>query len=141
MVEMKYGMFINQPRTEKGIGNPSKDNNFITNYDENALRRIRSDFKPKASDVHVVTYPKCGTTWTCTIVDHLLKQTTPGIATGFSLNSCPWLDMLAQLENIEELSWKKALDYFETMKSPRVFKSHSTVDLVVHPAATKARII
>ena len=48
-----------------------------------------NDFKPRAGDVIVATYPKCGTTWTQRIVDLLIFQSP---APRPIMETAPWLD-------------------------------------------------
>ena len=51
--------------------------------------RLWGDLKPRADDIIVATYPKCGTTWTQRIVDLLVFQSPE--PRRFGANS-PWLD-------------------------------------------------
>lgn len=47
------------------------------------------DFRPRAGDILVATYPKCGTTWTQRIVDLLIHQSTEARPI---IETYPWLD-------------------------------------------------
>lgn len=70
-------------------------------------------FAPRASDVFVVTYPKCGTTWVTQIV-HALR-TGASMDFGEITEVCPW-DIMACI-------CEQDLDA-DHVASPRVFKSH-----------------
>lgn len=81
-------------------------------HSEASIERGRS-FTPRASDVFVVTYPKCGTTWV-TQICHALR-TNASMEFGEITEVCPW-DILA-------LDCKQDLDA-DHVASPRVWKSH-----------------
>eukprot|EP00729_Bicosta_minor_P028388 gene28388-1037_t len=72
-------------------------------------------FKPRATDVYISTYPKCGTTW--------MQQICHGLRSGGSMDFgevcevVPW-DILA-------LDCKQNLED-EQVCNPRVFKSHES---------------
>lgn len=70
-------------------------------------------FRPRPTDVFVVTYPKCGTTWMTQIVHALRSHASMDF--GEISEVCPW-DILA-------LDCKQDLDA-EHVANPRVFKSH-----------------
>jgi hypothetical protein len=72
-------------------------------------------FRPRPSDVFVVTYPKCGTTWV-TQICHALR-TNANMNFGEITEVCPW-DILAK-------DCKQDLDD-DQVASPRVFKSHES---------------
>ena len=75
--------------------------------------RAGREFKPKPTDVFVVTYPKCGTTWVTQIV-HALR-TRASMDFGEITEVVPW-DILAA-------DCKQDLDAPQVAQ-PRVFKSH-----------------
>src|SRR3954453_6038592 len=71
------------------------------------------DFQPRASDIVVATYPKCGTTWTQRIVDLLIFQTPePRPITSFY----PWLDQ--RFQPIDSV-----IDTLESQRHRRAIKS------------------
>ena len=70
------------------------------------------NFKPRPSDVFIVTYPKCGTTWMSQIC-HMLRG--GGMDFGEITEVCPW-DEKAKMCGQD-------LDA-DQEKSPRIFKSH-----------------
>ncbi|XP_065177504.1 sulfotransferase 1C2-like [Sycon ciliatum] len=70
------------------------------------------DFKTKADDVFIVTYPKSGTTWMQQIVKCLQTKGYPETVEKTVGELNPWF---------EEMEQKDA----DAMTSPRIFKSHS----------------
>ena len=76
-------------------------------------------FKARADDVFVVTPPKCGTTWTQTIVA-LLFSGDPEVETELSVKM-PWLDI--RIREIEGVA-----DRLEAMTHRRSVKSHTPMD-------------
>ena len=86
------------------------------------LRRVAAyargvlEFRPRADDIFVVTYPRSGTTWVQYML-HLL--TRPGQEAPFEHISqvCPWF------ERSLAVGAMRAAD-LEALPSPRVFKSH-----------------
>jgi aryl sulfotransferase len=69
-------------------------------------------FKPRAGDVVVATYPKCGATWTQRIVDMLIHQST---APRNIMELYPWLDATffapveADLANLEAQTHRRSI--------------------------------
>ena len=69
-------------------------------------------FKPRSSDVFIVTYPKCGTTW-MTQICHMLRGGDMNF--GEIIEVCPWDE--------KALTCGQDLDA-DQVKEPRLFKSH-----------------
>ncbi|MEO1428691.1 MAG: sulfotransferase domain-containing protein [Cyanobacteria bacterium J06633_8] len=101
---------------------------FIT---KSGMQNVFNHFVNRDSDIYVTTYPKSGTTWTISIIEHLInKVPQKGISTGAStVEACLWLDRAASGEN-----WRSIFSYLENMKSKRFFKSHACVGLMKQPA-------
>ena len=93
-----------------GLRNQNMESEESKNYGHN--------FKPRPSDVFVVTYPKCGTTW-MTQICHMLR----GGNMDFNeiTEVCPW-DVMA-------LTCGQDLDA-DHVAEPRVFKSHCEQDKI-----------
>lgn len=108
--------------------------NFVAIQNLETFKRVYLDFKSSSSDVFISSYPKSGTTWTIAIVDQIKKnfdedyKIPQGIASGFQRSSVPWIETLALDKDSNE--WKKSLDFFETIKEPRVFKTHSCIGMI-----------
>ncbi|MGB6298975.1 MAG: sulfotransferase domain-containing protein [Rivularia sp. (in: cyanobacteria)] len=107
--------------------------NFITtpSITKNALDNVYNHFLNRDSDIYITTYPKSGTTWTISIIEHLInKVPQKGISIGYSTQECcVWLDRVASREE-----WRLIFSELEEMKSTRFFKSHACVGLIKHPA-------
>ncbi len=101
---------------------------FVT---QNGMQNLFNHFSNRDSDIYIATYPKSGTTWTISIIEHLIsKVPQKGISTGSSLvEACLWLDRAASGEN-----WRSIFSDLEKMKSTRFFKSHASVGLIKQPA-------
>jgi hypothetical protein len=77
--------------------------------------RGRLEFRPRADDVFVATYPRSGTTWMQMI---LYQLTTDGKMDFTHISQvCPWFERSLALGTME------AQD-FESLRSPRIFKTH-----------------
>ena len=111
------------------------------------------EFTPRASDVFIVTYPKCGTTWMTQLchqircVRHARKLGMPASATAAdetSAGECfsmrfgeitevvPW-DILAKDcdQNLDDEQFLRGSEAFaKTPLHPRLFKSHETAAAV-----------
>ncbi|NEQ72736.1 MAG: sulfotransferase domain-containing protein [Okeania sp. SIO2C9] len=102
-----------------------------TTITKNGMENVFNHFVPRDSDIYVATYPKSGTTWTISIMAHLVKKVPEkGISFGLSTEEfSPWLDLAASQEN-----WHSIFSKFEKGTSPRFFKSHASVGLIKQPA-------
>jgi aryl sulfotransferase len=76
-------------------------------------------FQPRATDVFICTYPKCGTTWVTQICHQIRSNGHMDFEEIF--NVCPW-DVMA-LDCGVDLN-------AEQVANPRVFKSHESFSLV-----------
>jgi aryl sulfotransferase len=76
-------------------------------------------FTPRPGDIFVCTPPKCGTTWTQTIVDSLIFQ--DGDSPGPVMDVAPWLD--AEFSPIDEL-----IARLDAQTHRRSIKTHTPAD-------------
>eukprot|EP00999_Lentomonas_sp_LEN2_P002948 NODE_807_length_1181_cov_88.233397_g766_i0.p1 GENE.NODE_807_length_1181_cov_88.233397_g766_i0~~NODE_807_length_1181_cov_88.233397_g766_i0.p1 ORF type:complete len:314 (+),score=46.42 NODE_807_length_1181_cov_88.233397_g766_i0:1-942(+) len=85
-------------------------------------------FQPEENDVFIVTYPKCGTTWTQAIVLHLLHLGEP-IPEGTIDDAIPWIET-------------RAPDYEYPHKFKfRAFKSHLPYDHLPEAIQKQCKLI
>nr|CAH0099007.1 unnamed protein product [Daphnia galeata] len=86
-----------------------------------------SRFQPRSDDVWVVTYPKCGTTWTQELVWMILNNCDPIGSKAPLLIRSPFLEfpyMIPVNTVPQDHTMMLTLDKVEKMPSPRVIKSH-----------------
>ena len=118
-----HAVFLTHHHVKKG------DNaNFI-------YQRIRTHFKCQQNDIYLVTYPKEGTTWTCSILERLNQLEVDGkllendkvkINLGLSKGEiAPWLECLADGED-----YLDNFRFLENKTGQRYIKSHSPITLI-----------
>ena len=91
-------------------------------FDAEWIEKIK-DMKLRPDDVWIVTYPKCGTTWTQQIVRLILNR---GKDDGLNLeNAVPWVEGFCEIPGIR--TYRVDLD---KMSYPRAFKSHFPYELM-----------
>ncbi|XP_046437572.1 sulfotransferase 1B1-like [Daphnia pulex] len=86
-----------------------------------------SRFQPRSDDVWVVTFPKCGTTWTQELVWMILNNCDPIGSKAPLIVRSPFLEfpyMIGSCLPPEHSKMLITLDKVEQMPSPRVIKSH-----------------
>ena len=78
-------------------------------------------FRPRPSDILIVTAPKAGTTW----MQQILYQIVSGGDDGFSsiYDVVPWLECPRRYQSREE-----TLQEYEALDDPRIFKTHCTYE-------------
>ncbi len=89
-------------------------------------------FRPRPSDILIVTAPKAGTTW----MQQILYQIVSGGDDGFSsiYDVVPWLECPRKHQSRED-----TLREYEAMENPRIFKTHCTFEQT--PGSGKVRIV
>jgi aryl sulfotransferase len=85
------------------------------------------NFTPRAADIVVATYPKCGTTWTQRIVDLLIHQSPDPRPI---METYPWLDATFFATNAENLATLEAQTHRRSIKSHLPFDSLPIYDEV-----------
>lgn len=91
-------------------------------FDVKWIKNMES-LKLRPDDVWVVTYPKCGTTWTQQIVRLIINK---GKEDGLILeDAVPWVECFGEIPGIR--TYRVDVD---KMASPRAFKSHFPYELM-----------
>jgi len=111
--------------------------------------RIKN-FEVRPNDVWVVTYPKCGTTWTQEIVWQIVNGVDKEGANRYILQRSPFLEMECLIDYPGEapadadndlLCKAFSLDWAEKQKSPRVVKSHLTFKHLPDDLLEKVKVV
>merc|ERR1711997_605837 len=86
-----------------------------------------TNIKVREDDVWIVTYPKCGTTWTQELVWNIVNGVQVSRIPEPLFERSPFIDipMIAQNVDVEEFYSK-----LENMPSPRVIKTHYPFELL-----------
>ncbi len=94
--------------------------------------RILANFKARKTDILITTAPKAGTTW----MQQILHQLKTGGDVNFDSidNVIPWLEIQRKGKH-----WSEIIAYFDTIKNPRIFKTHCTYQQT--PGVDFAKII
>jgi hypothetical protein len=93
------------------------------------------NFKLRPDDVFVVTYPKCGTTWTQEMVWQILHNMDVEGGKENIMTRSPFLEMQSLTDsNVSNVNLDKraiaALELADAMASPRVIKTHLPIDML-----------
>lgn len=102
---------------------------FITQQEIDTLTR---EFVVQGDDLFVVTYPKCGTTWTEQIVHLILNQGEQGEQR--ITDAAPWLETLPKRPGGMQA-------FLQTLAGRRLFTSHLPLALMPDFSATKGKYI
>jgi len=103
---------------------------------------IYKNFEVRHDDVFVVTYPKCGTTWTQEMVWQILHGVQLEVQESL-LTRSPFLEMdsLQGTQKTAKAMARKNLEAAANMKGPRVIKTHLPIDMLPKDALNKAKIV
>ena len=107
------------------------------NLDSKWIESMKDTVKLRSDDIWIVTYPKCGTTWTQQVVRLIING---GKDNGLTLSEAvPWVECFA---NIPSIGKNYHID-IDKMASPRAFKSHFPYELMPCglPSTTPGRYI
>lgn len=105
------------------------------------------NFELRPDDIWIVTYPKCGTTWTQEMVWQIVNNINVGASFRIPLSKrSPFLEFQAmasecELEELEmvtdpklksdmEIAINKTMEYTENLASPRVIKTHLPFEML-----------
>ena len=93
-------------------------------FDAEWIKSMNDAVGPRPDDVWVVTYPKCGTTWTQHIVRLIINK---GKDYGLNIDyAVPWLEGFA---DIPAIGYTYRVD-IDKLASPRAFKSHFPYEMM-----------
>ncbi|GMH99150.1 hypothetical protein TrLO_g6894 [Triparma laevis f. longispina] len=118
---------------------------FPSSIDQSVLDEITKTFKPRDSDIWIVSYPKSGTTWGAEILSQVItgeSNSAPlggGIALGLtSEEHVLWLEALCGKGVAEEV-----IASINAMPSdkPRLFKSHAPLEFIKLWTTSKSKVV
>ena len=92
---------------------------------------ILANFRPRPTDVLIVTAPKAGSTWMQQILHQMRTGGDPDFGSIFE--AVPWLELP------NDAPWQERLAAYERIPEPRVFKTHCAV--LQTPGVDLARIV
>jgi hypothetical protein len=106
-------------------------------FDSKWIKSMKDTVKLRSDDIWIVTYPKCGTTWTQQIVRLIINGEKKDERTLF--DAVPWVERFG---SIPSLGKNYYID-IDTMASPRAFKSHFPYEMMPCglPSSTLGRYI
>jgi len=111
--------------------------------------RIKN-FEVRPDNIWVVTYPKCGTTWTQEIIWQIVNGVNKEATNRYILQRSPFLEMEclfnypgeAPADADDNLLCKAfSLDWTEKQKAPRVIKTHLTFKHLPDDLLEKAKVV
>jgi len=103
------------------------------------LQKDISELEVREDDVWISSFPKCGTTWTQEMVWNIVHSLDFKTARSVSLEErVPFLELTAltepaNLEGAEEVAGTGSMDSMDqvrNLKSPRVIKTHLSIDML-----------
>ena len=106
---------------------------------EEKLKRIKN-FKLREDDIWIVTYPKCGTTWTQELVWTLANDVDLEKAKMPLYIRSPWIDSLPPFMN-ENGDVLDSVDYISNMKERRIIKSHLPLEFLPDEILEKCKVV
>ena len=93
-------------------------------FDTKWIKSMKDTVKLRPDDIWIVTFPRCGTTWTQQIVRLIINR---GKEDGLKIvDAIPWVESFA---NIPSIGMNYRIDV-DKMASPRAFKSHLPYELM-----------
>ncbi|KAK8782443.1 hypothetical protein V5799_016220 [Amblyomma americanum] len=98
----------------------------IRSFFPEALVRSTMSYQPRPDDVFIVSYPKCGTTWTQYLLLSMLTEGEPPTALVDFMLASPYMEMMGA-------------EAAEKLKGPRLLKTHLPFDN--HPYSKEAKYI
>ena len=121
-----------------------------------AISERIQNFKVREDDIWIITYPKCGTTWTQEIVWHIMNDVNKELGKLPLFNRSPFLEFQGiispsflakalpkdgkQTEMIRK-TFEESVDYAENLPSPRIIKSHMPFELLPDNLLDTAKVV
>ena len=106
---------------------------------EEKLKRIKN-FELREDDIWIVTYPKCGTTWTQELVWTLANDVDLEKAKMPLYIRSPWIDSLPPFMN-ENGDVLDSVDYISNMKERRIIKSRLPLEFLPDEILEKCKVV
>ncbi|KAH6926191.1 hypothetical protein HPB50_015803 [Hyalomma asiaticum] len=115
-----------EPKEDKAAVYREVDGYFVSPAFTDELIREALNYQPRAGDIFIVGYPKCGTSWMQYIVYNILHQRPPPT------------DLLGWTSAMPFLEWQ-GTESTEAMPRPAAIKTHMAFHL--HPYSKEAKYI
>merc|ERR1712226_69238 len=100
------------------------------------LSKLYKTLIPRPDDTYVATVPKCGTTWTIKIVEHLIGKAGNYVGGGLTMS-----EPVKWLETAFAFNKQNFVETLNAAEGTRYFKSHSCVGLLPKPENDKIKVI
>lgn len=117
---------LTEPKEDKAAVYREVDGYFVSPAFTDELIREALNYQPRADDIFIVGYPKCGTSWMQYIVYNILHQRPPPT------------DLLGWTSAMPFLEWQ-GTESTEVMPRPAAIKTHMAFHL--HPYSKEAKYI
>ena len=156
--KIKYGQLWGENSSLKDPIISIPYNVLMPKYFEMISEKI-SKFDVRPDDIWIITYPKCGTTWTQEIVWHILNDVNKELGKTSLYSRSPFLEREGlQCPNPSSkkiisdgtthqhiirrvMSFEESVDTTASLPSPRIIKSHLPFELLPQHILDKAKVI
>jgi len=134
----------------------STPHNIVMPKTYEAIAEKIQNFKVREDDIWIITYPKCGTTWTQEIVWHIMNDVNKELGKLPLFVRSPFLEFQGiitpsflekalpkdgkQTEMMRK-TFEESVDYAENLPSPRIIKSHMPFEFLPQNLLDTAKVV